>query len=224
MHAHYGLPIILDFLCKLWFHWSSVVFEATMGNFPTSNKVCCRKVCPFILGIMNQFRRKHTSDQSDCISMPTLYACTTSGCVLSCRSAWNSSKAVFILCRSFSSSTIWLIFPSLFASVFNISVFGFNAPESFCARTIASSKAQHAPWPRFGVDGWEASPASVTPSNTCDELSCEFKRCLMELLVMFSIAVFSIHGVRKDHPSACLRLSSLDNFGSLNGPAVQTKS
>ncbi len=76
--------------------------------------------------------------------------------------------------------------------------------------------------PMFGDNGWEASPASVTPSHTCDELSCEFMLYLSELLTMFSIDVFSMHRkVAQDYPCMCFRASTLNNVRSFDEPAAQ---
>ncbi len=180
--------------------------------------VCWRIVLQSMLGINDQFHKKHTMDHLDCTSTPTLYASTASGCVSVCHSAWNSRKAVSILCWRFpSSSTKYMVDVFVF-----ISAFRFNAAKSFCQRTFASSKVQQAPCPMFGVNGWEASPASVNPSHTCDELSCEFMLYLRELLTMFSIDVFSIHRkVGQDHPCMSFRASTLNNVRSFDEPAAQ---
>lgn len=73
----------------------------------------------------------------------------------------------------------------------------------------------------FGDNGWQASPASVTPSHTCDELSCEFMLYLSELLTMFSIDLFSMHRkVAQDHPCMSFRASILNNVRSFDEPAT----
>ncbi len=85
-----------------------------------------------MLGIINQFHKKHITDQLDCTSIPTLYASTASGCVSVCHSAWNSRKVVSILCWRFPSSSI-----KYMGDVFVfISAFRVNAAKSFCQRTL----------------------------------------------------------------------------------------
>lgn len=67
-------------------------FESIVGSLSTPNMVCWRIVLQFMLGINNQFHKKHIMDHLDCTNIPTLYASTASGCVLVCHSAWNSKR------------------------------------------------------------------------------------------------------------------------------------
>jgi hypothetical protein len=132
----------------------------------------------------------------------------------------------WVLMTSFIRSIPWTTLIAqalqLYMPPLQVDVFRFNAAKSFCQRTFASSKVQQAPCPMFGVNGWEASPASVNPSHTCDELSCEFMLYLRELLTMFSIDVFSIHRkVGQDHPCMSFRASTLNNVRSFDEPAAQ---
>lgn len=85
-----------------------------------------------MLGINNQFHKKHITDHLDSTSISTLYASTASGYVMVCHSAWNSRKVVSILCWRFpSSSTKYMGDVFVF-----ISAFRFNAAKSFCQRTL----------------------------------------------------------------------------------------
>lgn len=47
-------------------------FESIVGSLPTPNMVCWRIVLQFMLGINNQFHKKHIMDHLDCTNIPTL--------------------------------------------------------------------------------------------------------------------------------------------------------
>lgn len=130
---------------QLWLcHGDGAAAAADGSSRPQSKLVCSRKGPSLTsLGITTPSRAAHTAGFPHCTSAPTSPALAVSG-----NTRPHRSRSYARIASPYELASP----PSLAAAV-----------ARRRARTTASSSAQQAPWPRLGVMGCHASPASTTP-------------------------------------------------------------
>jgi len=158
--------------CSLLYHCCFGTSEVCLFSEGSHSKFVCSKIGPSLtsLGMTTLFRIEQTTGFSHCKSDPTRLARTVKG---------KTRGHLSIPYDFIASSTD--VGPELIAFA------------SFLARTTASSNAQHAPCPRLGVIGCQASPTNtVVPVDGGGLMAGHSQRSTRGVLLIVSSGVRSI--------------------------------